>query len=185
MNKTKLIALSGVCAAVAVLCVWLAAYVKWVALMLAVVASVAVAVPLVIDARYGLYSVFTYIAASILGVILGFGNIVYVAPIVTFAMPFAMWKVFAESKRVKDGNEVPRVPVWAKWIVFFVLCEVAVAITAGATYLVTPVVFENILAYKYFWLIPVAVNLAVPVYNVLMNGCIYLTRNALAKSHIM
>lgn len=100
MNKAKIIAISGVCAAVSVGCLALAGFVKWVALICAAVASVAVAIPVLLDYRNWIYSVLILIVSGALGVFIGIANVIYVAPIVAFCMPMAIVKAYGESVRV-------------------------------------------------------------------------------------
>lgn len=75
------------CCAVASVCMFLSGLpgLKWIVLVLGVISSVAVVIPLMLDAKNLVYTLLTYIVSSILGVFLGLANIVYVLPIVVFA----------------------------------------------------------------------------------------------------
>ena len=70
MSKAKRIAISAMCCAVASVCMLLSGLpgLKWIVLVLGVVSSVAVVIPLMLDAKNLLYTLITYIVTSILGV---------------------------------------------------------------------------------------------------------------------
>lgn len=207
-DKARILAISGICGAVAVVCVLLATLpgVKWFVLMLAVVASIAVVIPLLIDGRNLVYSLLIYLVCALLGVFIGLANIVYVAPIVTFCIPFAIVKVYGETLKVTakvqktetledpfgqgDDRKVvkmqldgkPRLNVVVKWVLYYVLLEAGLALTMLATYLLTRPVFDQIYATKWiFWLIVGAAQLAVPLYDLLLRGCLIGTVKALHK----
>ncbi len=183
MSKTKLIAVSGVCSAAALLCIFLANYLSWTAFALGVIASVAVAVPILLDAKNGLYSLLCYIASGVLGVFLGIGNIGFVLPIVVFAIPFALIKTYGESEKIlPDGSSKKRMPAWARWVSYYVLCEIALALTFGAMYLFTKSAFERLLENYLIYILAGVVQAALPLYNVVVTGCLKLADSALRKS---
>ena len=70
MNKAKTIAVTALCCAVATGCMLLAALpaVRWMVLFLGVIASVAVVIPMMVNAKNLVYSLLAYLAASIFGV---------------------------------------------------------------------------------------------------------------------
>lgn len=198
-GKALLIAVSGICGAVSVSCILLATLpvLRWFTLMLAVVAAIATTIPLIIDGRNLVYSLLIYLVSAVLGVFVGLGNILFVAPIVTFCLPFAIVKVYGESFKVTarvehaetlddpfgqgDDKRVVevqlqgknRLPVVLKWIVYYILLEVGLALSLGATYLFTPSVFETIYATKWlFWMMIGVAQLAVPMYDLLLRVCL-------------
>lgn len=195
MNKAKIIAISGVCAAVSVGCLALAGFVKWVALICAAVASVAVAIPVLLDYRNWIYSVLILIVSGALGVFIGIANVIYVAPIVAFCMPMAIVKAYGESVRVTaqveesevledpfnqgDDKRVVAVkldgrkclPTWLKWLLYYVLLEAAIGLTLLATYLFMQPVFESLIANKWFYVVLAVAQLFVIPYDLLMRGC--------------
>ena len=207
MSKTKLIALSGICSAVAVACMMLTSIAFWATLILSVVASIAVVIPLLVDPRGLFYSLLIYAVASVLGAFASFvvGNAVYVAPCVAFAMPFAIVKVYGEAVRVSakltehqtledpfgqgedthvlsvklDGKK--RLPAVVKWILYYVLLEAGIALTLLAAYLLTKPLFDQIVQNKYFYLLLAALQLVVIPYDLLMRGCLIGTTKALHK----
>lgn len=207
MNKAKLIATSGICAAIAVVCLILAGVpvMKWVILILAVFASVAVSVPIMLEPKRGLiYSLLTYVVASIIGVFTGLANIIYVAPVVAFCMPFAIVKVYGETFKITtefnrgqqledpfggedktvvqvkvDGK--PRLHAVTRWVIYYALLEVAVALSGLAAWLLTPDMFATLVSNNaYIWLI-VAAQFVVPPFNLLMRGCLVATTKILRK----
>jgi len=180
MKNSRLVALSGVCSALATLCLVGATYFSWGEVVFAVAAAVAVSTPLLVDGKNGLYSFLTYLASSVIGMFLGVSNALYSAPIVAFAMPAAMWKAFCESKR-EDGSR--RVKAIWQWVVYFALCECAVALTALAVWAFTPDVFETIRSGKWYLLVALA-NVAVPLYHFLMRGVFFFARKAISKSGV-
>lgn len=183
MSKTKLIAVSGICSATALLCIFLANYLSWTAFALGVIASVAVAVPMLLDAKNGIYSLLCYLASGILGVFLGIGNIGYVLPIVIFSIPFALVKVYGESeKTLENGSTKKRMPAWLRWVVYYILCEAALALTFGAMYLFTKNAFESLLQNYLIYILIGAVQVALPLYNIVVTGCLKLADGALKKS---
>ena len=76
-NKAKTVAVSAVCAAVATVCLVLAGLpvFKWVTLIFATIASVAVAIPIIIDCRNLPFSVIAYLVSGALGVFFGLANV--------------------------------------------------------------------------------------------------------------
>lgn len=101
MNKAKNIAVCGISAAAATLCLLCCALpgVKWAALILAVLASIFVTVPLLITPKNIVWSLLTYIAAATIGVIASLSNVMYIVPIVAVFMPTAIVKVYGESTK--------------------------------------------------------------------------------------
>lgn len=208
MNRTKLIALSSVCAAVVLGCFALSAIpgTKWVCLILGVIASIATVIPIIISPKNIVFTMLVYVAGSILGMFLGIANVVCVVPIITFCIPFAIVKVLgetvtltariAEEKVLEDpfGNgddktvvEVrvdgkPKLPKAVKWALYYLLLECGIALTLLATYLFTPAVFQTIFSSKWFWWVVAFMQLIVWPYDVMMNGCLKATVKALQKT---
>lgn len=208
-NKARLIAISGICGAIAVGCILLVSVIPYVALILGVVASIAVVTPMLIDGRNLTYSLLVY-AVSI--VVSGFsgvflGNILYVAPVALFCVPFALVKVYAETFKFtrkvereetlqdpfgqgEDRKVVTvelsgkrRLPRFVKWILYYVLLEVGIALTLLFTKLLTPSVFDamydgNALV---FWLLVATAQLIVPLYDILLRGCLVGTSKIIKK----
>lgn len=199
-NKARLIAISGICGAVAVCCILLVSVVPYVTLMLAVIASVAVVIPMLIDGRNLTYSLLVYAVSVVVSGFSGvfIGNIVYVAPVVLFCAPFAIVKVYAETfkftRKVErtetlqdpfgqgpDRNVVTvelsgarRLPTLVKWILYYVLLEVGIVLTLLFTYLLTPSVFDALYHSNtlVFWLLVATCQLVVPLYDLLLRGCL-------------
>ncbi|MDE7454860.1 MAG: hypothetical protein K2M64_03420 [Clostridia bacterium] len=210
MNKAKLIAVSAICAAVCVGCLALAAFVKWVALIAAAIATVACAMPTLIDARNWWYSVLILIASGALGVFLGtFANVLYVAPIVAFCMPFGIVKAYGESVKVTasfdkptvledpfDSNDDKRVVAVevksksclnkvVKWVLYYVLLEVALGLTVLCAYLFMPDVLQTLITSNtLYWLIGAAQLVVIP-YDLLIRGCYIGAIKILRKAHII
>lgn len=208
MNKAKTIAISAMCSAVAFGCMMLSTLpgVRYVALMLGVIASIAVVIPIMVDARNLVYTLLTYLVASALGLWLGLANVVYVAPIVVFSIPFAIVKVWGESfkvtaqKRSETVLEDPfdksndkkvievrvdgkrRLPVWVKWVLYYVLLEAAIGLTVLAAYLFTRPTFDAVVNHKLFWVMIALMQLIVYPYDVLMRGCLIGTQKILRKA---
>ena len=177
MNKTKLIALCGLCGAVAVVCLVCLSYVKWVALALAVVGSVVVCCPQMINGKYLWYSVATYLVAVAVGVLVG--NPVYVAPVALYAMPYCICKLFCKYKQPRNKA------LWVslKWIANLLLVAIAVVVTALLTNWLMPDLWQKFWQNKtVVWVAVVAVLLATVAYDKLLDGSIYLVKNALEKS---
>ena len=198
MGKTKLIAVSGVCAAVSVVCMMLCSVAFWAALILAVVASIAVVIPLLIDPKGLVYSILVYTVSSVLGGFsaMGLGNIVYVVPMVAFSMPFAIVKVFGETVKISaqleqehtledpfgNGEETrvlqmqlkgkKRLNPIVKWVLYYVLLEFALGLTLLSAYLFAKPLFNQIVANKLFYLLLAALQLIVIPYDLLMRGCL-------------
>ena len=207
MSKARLIATSGICGAVAVICMMLSSIAIWATLILSVVASIAVVIPLLIDPKGLVYSLLVYAVAGVLGAFLGFtiGNVVYVAPMVAFCMPFAIVKVYGESVKVsarfEEGETLEdpfeagqntqvvavqlkgkkRLHPVVKWILYYVLLEVGVGLTMLAAYLLTRPLFDEMVQNKYFFLLLAATQLIVPPFDLLMRGCLIGTTKLLHK----
>lgn len=207
MGKTKLIAISGICAAVSVVCMLLCSVAFWATLILSVIASIAVVIPLLIDPKGLIYSLLIYAVASVLGGFstLALGNVVYVAPMVAFSMPFAIVKVCGETVKVsaqveqKETFEDPfgngedthvlqvqlngkkRLPTVVKWVLYYVLLEVAIGLTLLSAYLLAKPLFNQIVGNKLFYLLLAAMQLVVIPYDLLIRGCLIGTTKILHK----
>ena len=208
MNKARLIATSGVCGAIASVCLLVTSVFPYVALILAVMASVAVVVPRLMDGRHLVYSLLVYLVTVAVGALSGvfIGNIVYVAPVITFCIPLAIVKVYAETFRVTaklDHTETledpfeqgedkkfvsvqvkgkQRLPRVVKWILYYVLLEVGICLTLLATYFLTPAVFDTLYSTTWlFWLMIGAAQLVVPLYDLLLLGCLIGATKALRR----
>lgn len=208
MSKALTIAISAMCSAVAFGAIMLATVpgARYAALLLGVLASIAVVIPIMVDARNLVYTLLTYLVASALGVWLGLANIVFVAPIVVFCIPFAIVKVWGESvkfKAVKSAEKViedpfdaqddqkvvevqldgkRRLPVVVKWVLYYVLLEAAIGLTALMAYLFTRPVFDTVVRNKLFWVVVALIQVIVYPYDVLMRGCLIGTRKILQKA---
>lgn len=207
MSKTKLIALSGICSAVATLCVLLCGVASWGMPAFSAIAAVAVVIPLLVDPKALTYSLLTYAVSFTLGAFAtaGLGNIVYAVPVLTFGMPFAIVKVFGETVKVSaqveqtqtlddpfnSGEQTQVVqmqlqgkrrlhPV-VKWVLYYVLLEIAICLTLLVAYLFVKPLFEQFVANKYFFLLLVAAQLIVIPYDLLMRGCLITTKRILNK----
>ena len=206
MGKTKLIALSAVCSAMAVVCMMLCSLTFWAALFLSVLASLAVVVPLLVEPKALVYSLLSYAVSSVLGVFfsVAVGNVAYVAPCVAFCMPFAIVKVYGETVKLsaefappqtienpfgeKDTHVVEvkldgkkRLHPIVKWVLFYVLLEAGIGLTLLSAYLLTPPLFHQIVQNKYFYLLIAAFQLIPIPYNLLMRGCLIATTKILHK----
>lgn len=209
MNKAKLIATCGICAAVCVGFLALAGFVKWVALIAAAIATVACAMPTLMDARNWLYSVLILIASGAIGMFVGsFAQVMYVAPIVAFCMPFGIVKAYGESLKVtatlgetevledpfggQDRQAVavnvksklclPRV---VKWVLYYILLEVGLGLTVLSVYLITPNVFAELVSSKILYWILGAAQLVVVPYDFLIRGCFVATLKVMRRAHII
>ena len=198
MNKSKLIAVSGICSAVTVVCLLLASIFPYAVLVYAVIASVAVVMPLLIDGSLT-YSLLVYAVSIVVGALSGtlIGNVLYVAPVVIFCLPFAIVKVYGESLKVTakvehtetledpfgqgDDRQVvavqfngqKRLSAIVKWLIYYILLELGISLTLLATYYLTPTVFERLYSTEWiFWLLIATAQLIVPFYDILLRGCL-------------
>ena len=208
MSKAKIIATSGICAAVCVGCLAAAGFVKWVALIAAALATVACALPTLIDARNWLYSVMILIVSGALGMFIGLANVIYVAPIVAFCMPFGIVKAYGESLKVtaslgetsvledpfggEDKQTVAvnvesrlSLPKIVKWVLYFVLLEVGLGLTVLSAYLFTPDFFKSLVDTKLLYWILGAAQLVVVPYDLLIRGCFVATVKVMRKAHLI
>ena len=209
MNKSKLIATSGICAAVCVGCLALAGFVKWAALVAAVIATVACALPTLLDARNWWYSVLILIASGALGVFVGtFANVTYVAPIVAFCMPFGIVKSYGEALKVTatlgettvledpfGGEDKQTVavnvegklclPKVVKWVLYYILLEVGLGLTVLSMYLFTRPVFETLIENNVLYWVLGAAQLIVIPFDLLIRGCFVATVKVMRKARII
>lgn len=207
MSKTKLIALSGICSAIAVTCVLLCGVASWGMPAFSAIAAVAVVIPLLVDPKALTYSLLTYAVSFALGTFAaaGLGNVVYAVPVLTFGMPFAIVKVWGETVKVSaqveqtetfedpfgNGEEThvlsvqlngtKRLPRFVKWILYYVLLEIAIGLTLLAAYLFVKPLFNQIVGNKYFYLLLALSQLIVIPYDLLMRGCLIGTTKLLRK----
>ena len=208
MSKAKLIAVSGICGAVAVICLLLASLLPYGALIYAVIASLAVVIPMLIDGRNLTYSLLVYAVSIVVGALSGtlIGNIMYVTPIVIFCLPFAIVKVYGETMKVTakvqhtetlpdpfgqgDDRKVmevqfnghKRLKTYVKWILYYVLLEIGIGLTLLITYYLTPEVFDTLYSTKWlFWTLIGVAQLFVPLYDLLLEGCLIGTVKVMRK----
>ena len=208
MSKARLIAISGICGAVAVGAIVLVSVAPYLVLTLAVVASVAVSLPLIIDGKNLVYSLLVYAVSVVVSALAGvfIGYITYVAPVALFCIPFVIVKAYGESYKVIGTVEQTvtledpfgqgesqtvvqtkpkvkkRIPMVVKYVLYYALLEVGVGLTVLFTYLLTPSVFETMYSNRLtFWLLVGATQLIVPLYDILITGCFMATRAILKK----
>ena len=206
-NKAKIVAISGICGGVAVICLLLLGLpaVKWGALILAVVASVAVAIPTIASGRV-VFSVLAYVVSAIFGTIAGVANILYVAPVVAFCMPMAIVKVYAETLKIStkveqktidspfdngDDKQVVAVEVQAqsrmkgfvKWILYYVVLEIGIALTLLAGHIFAKPTFDFLVSHNLFVVLLVALQLLPIPFDFLLRGAFIAIAKVL-KRHI-
>ncbi len=204
-NKAKIVAICGICGAVSALCLMALGIpgTNWVALILAVVSSVAVSIPMMVSGKL-VYSLLTYFASAIIGVLTSTANILYVAPVVSFCMPMALVKIYAETLKVStqlkqhtiadpfdngDDKQVvaveldaqPRLKKIFKWILYYIILEVGIVLTLLATALMTPTTFSALVQNKYFVLVLVVAQLLPILYDLLLRGAFALVSKTLRR----
>lgn len=207
MSKAHLIALSGICSAFATLCLVGvgSGVMNFAVLVCAVGCSLAVVIPMLVDGQNIGYSLLTYLVSSALGVFFGLENLLFVIPVVAFCMPMAIVKVRAESIKVTatlgdeqtledpfgQGNDrkvqqfnvstsrgLPKV---VQWLLYYVLLELSLCLTGLCVWLFTPSVWQTLVANKYLWLVVVALQIFVVIYDLLLRGCIIATEKIINK----
>ena len=143
-----------------------------------------------------------------MGVFVGIANVVYVAPIATFCMPFGIVKAYGESIKVTASLGEPTVledpfggedkhtvavnvegrlclPKVVKWILYYVLLEVALGITVAFAYLFTPDVFKTLAESNVlYWLLGAAQLVVIP-YDLLTRGCFVATVKTMRKARLI
>ena len=204
-NKAKIVAISGLCGGVAVVCLLLLGLpmARYAALVFAVGASVAVAIPTMASGR-PIFSVIVYAVSAIAGTIFGVANITYVAPVVAFFMPMDLVKVAAETPKLSakinqqtiddpfgngDDKQVVAVEVQAqsrmkgfvKWILYYVVLEIGIALTLLATYIFAKPTFDFLVSHNLFVVFLVALQLLPIPYDMLLRGAFTLTAKALRR----
>ena len=208
MNKAKLIATSGICAAVCVGALALASFVKWTVLIVAALATVACALPTLLDARNWWYSVLILIVSGALGMFIGLANVIYVVPIVAFCMPFGIVKAYGESLKVTATLGEPTVledpfggedkqtvavnvesrlclPKVIKWVLYYVLLEVGLGLSVLCVYLFAESLFKTLIANNVlYWLLGAAQLIVIP-YDFLMRGCFVATVKVMRKARVI
>lgn len=207
MNKTKLIATSGLCAAVATLALLVCGVpsAKYFVVIFGVIAAIAVCIPLLIDGCNLVYSVLAWFASSLIGFFAGTANILYVAPVVLFFVPFAVIKAYGESVKVtaqintertledpfgeKDKQFVAlevkgkkRLPAFVKWILYYVVLEAGIGVTVLLTKVFTPYVFEQMVSNDLFWWLVAAMQLVTFPYDLLLKGCFVSAKKLIRKT---
>ena len=75
-----------------------------------------------------------------------------------------------------------RVHPVVKWVLYYVLMEVGIALTLTVTWALTPAVLERFYSVKWlFWLTLGAAQLAVPMYDLLLRGCLIAAQKVIRK----
>lgn len=206
-GPARIVALCGICGAIASVSLIVVSLLPYVALIFGVFASVATVVPLLVNGRNLKYSLLVYAATITVGAIMGIfvGNSVAVAPVLFFCMPFCVVKVYAESVKLiakVEDEQVPndpfdesdakvlrmsvntekRLPTWLKWLLYYILLEVGIVLTFVITWWLMPSVFEQLYSNKIvFWLIVAVAQVAVPMYDLLLRGCLIATVKVVRK----
>ena len=205
-SSARMVAICGVCGAIACVFLLLASIVPYAALICGVIAAVATVAPLLVGGRLR-YALLVYAATLTVGGICGvfIGNIVAVAPLALFCIPFAIVKVWCESVKVTarlDREETledpfggedtkvmhvevkgkPRVKPIVKWVLYYALAEAGVALTFVLTRWLMPSAFERLYQRQWvFWLVVGAAQLVPPLYDLLLRGCLIAAVKALRK----
>ena len=136
-------------------------------------------------------------------------NVMYVAPIVAFCMPFGIVKAYGESVKVIasvgeptvledpfDSNADKQVvavnvngklclPKVVKWVLYYILLEVGLALTVLSVYLFMPALFKSLVESNMIYWILGAAQLVVVPYDLLMRGCFVGTLKIMRKAHIV
>lgn len=207
-GSASIIAICGVCGAISCVFLLLTSLVPYIALICGVIAAVATTVPMLVNGKNLGYSLLVYAVTLTIGTVCGIfiGNVVAVAPVVMFCIPFAIVKVWCESVRVSaqlqqeetledpfDGNNStkvmrvqingkPRVHPVVKWVVYYLLLEAALTLTFVFTWLLTPDVFNALYATKWvFGLLIGTAQLVPPLYDILLRGCLIAAVKAVRK----
>ncbi len=200
MNKTKLVAMCGLCSAVAVGSLVLSCYVSQAVVAFAVVAGIAVAIPTMADSRYLGYSLLTWVASSVLGLLLSVSKLHFVVPVVFFAMPFSIWKCFCESSPKNTDTNIAlddpfekdkqiavtapvtmRIKTLWKYVVYYLLLQIALGLTALAMYLFLPAVLQTLLQKGSIWWLLAVCELAVFPFDMLMSGALKVVGKGIKK----
>lgn len=204
-NKAKIVAISGLCGGVAVVCLLLLGLpmARYAALVFAVGASVAVAIPTMASGR-PIFSVIVYVVSAIAGTIFGVANITYVAPVVAFFMPMALVKVAAETPKLSakinqqtiddpfgngDDKQVvaveiqtkPRMSKVLKWILYYILLQVGIGLTLLATYIFAQSTFTLIVEHKLFVALLIVCQALPFAYNFLLGGAFAMVAKILQR----
>lgn len=147
-----------------------------------------------LDAKNLVYSLLIYLASGILGMLTGLANAIYVAPIVSFCIPFAIVKVYGEKIKLTasvktedvcddpfdDGAKVFKLQVKPKmflgkvirWILYYVLLEIGLALTVLCAYLFARPVFDAMVQNTWFYVVLAVMQFAPLPYDLLMSGCL-------------
>ncbi len=208
-SSARIIAICGVCSAISCVFLLLTSLLPYLALIFGVIASVATVVPLLVDGKNLGYSLLVFAATVVVGSVSGIflGNIVAVAPLITFCIPFAIVKVWGESVKVTatvereetlddpfggesdakvvhlDVKGKPHLNVIVKWVLYYVLLELGIVLTLLFTRWLTPPVFNQLYSNKWvFWLLIGVAQLAVPFYDLLLRGCLIAAVKVVRKS---
>ncbi len=205
--KTKLVALSGLCAAISTACLVFAGLpaIRWAFLFLSVIASISIVIPYLVGNKI-VYSVLTYIVSCLLGGFLGINNIVYIVPTIVFFAPFAIIKAYGESFKsttattkqevqvdpFDDKNDElqqqeqvaakpkKRIPTWLKWVLYYILLEAGIALTLLCAKLLAPSLWDTVMANS-IWVLLAIFQLMPLAYDILLRGCFVTTNKVLRK----
>lgn len=207
MNRTKLIAISGLCAAAATLSLLASGLpgMNWFMLIFAVIAAIAVCIPIFV-ADSLVFSLLSWLVSAIIGLLLGSANIVYTAPTALFFMPCAIVKAYGETIKLNaevkneqtladpfaegEGQRLvaielsgkQRLPAAIKWALYYVLLEIGICLTLLFTSLLMPAVFEQITGNSMFWGLLAALQLLPIPYDVLLRGCFVATKKIIRRA---
>lgn len=206
-GSARIIALCGICGAISSVCLLLTSLLPYAALIFGVFASVATVVPLLIDGKNLRFSLLVYAVTVVIGAVGGvfIGNPVAVAPVLFFCVPFCIVKVYGESVKLTANvegtqtvndpfddeetqviqmrvNTKRRLPVWLKWLLYYALLEIGLVLTFLFTWLLTPAVFERLYSNRLvFGLIVAVAQVAVPLYDLLLRGCLIAASKVVRK----
>lgn len=204
-NRARIMAICGICGAISTICLLCLGIpgANWIGLVLAVLASVAVAIPTMASGKVG-YSLITYFVSGVIGVWTNLSRAMYLAPVVGFCMPMAIIKITAETLKISaktehktiddpfgngDDKKVIAVAFDArqrmnnvvKWILYYVVLEIGIVATLFATYLLMPTTFQAIYQHKLFLVLLAVLQLLPIPYDMLLRGAFALTAKTLRR----
>ena len=204
-NKAKIVAISGICGGVSVVCLLLLGLpiARYALLVLAVVASMAVAIPTMASGR-PIFSVIVYLVSGVVGTIFGIANITYVAPVVAFFMPMALVKVAAETPKLSakinqqtiddpfgNGDDkhvvavkiqaTPRMKKFVKWLLYYILLQAGIGLTLLATYIFAQPTFDAMVRHNLFVPLLVALQALPFAYDFLLGGAFAMVAKILQR----
>ncbi len=194
MNKTKAIALSAVCSAMAIACFVGATYIDLFGFVLSLLGGVIVCVPMIVTPRYRTYTLLALTVSLTVTAIMATSRIVEMVYYCSTIVPIVVVKAWSDGitldlwQEDDNGNAIkkPQQPRYTKtkWILYYVLMQISIVAVLGITYLMLPLDWADIIGSYIIYALVLLLELVPIVLDRLLNGIFPIVKKAMIKAKL-